>query len=296
MKIFFLFILTIFHTYCVVGQEMGNIGYRTNNNSNTPRINTQNHLAVGDSAVVFTANVLLNTTADEYLMTIALADEGTTLKEANTKLQQRLEKFTEALKILNIKQQDYYVDFIAQHKIYDYDVVNNTLLQEKLKGFEVKKNIMIRFSDRSLIEKIQFLAADFQIYDIVKVDYLKYSAEQLRQEMWEEALKIIEKKKKNYIDFTTHQLTKNYVVSENFLLKAPAEMYDSYKAYEAGSATNYEYDDYRNRLKKVNLRKMTTFFLSPITANGFDKVLNPKMIEPCLQYVYQLEVRYVIKK
>jgi uncharacterized protein YggE len=275
---------------------MGNSGYGNRSNHSNLTVNTKTYMAVGDSAVVFTANILQNTAADEYLMTIALADEGTTLKEATNKLQQRLESFTNALKALTIKPQDYYIDFIAQHKIYDYEVVNNTLLQEKLKGFIVKKNIMIRFADRTLIEKIQLLAADFQIYDIVKIDYRKHSAEQLRQEMWEEALKVIEKKKKNYIQFTEHQLTKSFVVSENFLVQVPSEMYESYKAYEAGTATDYEYEDYRNRLKKVNLRKMTTFYLNPMSANGFDKVLNPMNIEPTLQYVYQLEVRYVIKK
>ena len=293
-KFFFICCLLTLQTTWALGQAMGNVGYQ--NNKSTPRPNTKTVITLGDTAVMLTARVLLNAIADQYVMTIATAQEGATLKDANNKLQQKLDGFTKALQNLKVAPQDYYIDFIAQHKIYEYEVLNNTLLQEKLKGFEVKKNITIRFTDKKLIETLQLAAAEYQLYDIVKVEYLSNHNEQVRQQLWEEATKIIEQKRKNYVNYTQNTLKQNFIISEDFAINTPTDMYESYKAYEAGSTNEYEYDDYRNRLKKVNLRKITTFYLNPLQANGFDKVINPIVIEPVLQYVYQLEVKCLISK
>ena len=44
-----------------------------------------------------------------------------------------------------------------------------------------------------------------------------------------------------------------------------------------------------------HLRKGLTFFFSALTADGFDTVLNPVVIEPVVQFTLYLKVKYDIE-
>ena len=117
------------------------------------------------------ASVLLNLKADAYQAVFALAQEGPTLPEGNAKLTAQAHEFTAALEALGVKRADIYLDFISQNRIYDFSVQDN-IAREKLAGFEVKKNFIVRYQDPALLEKMLAAAAKSGIFDLVKVDYI----------------------------------------------------------------------------------------------------------------------------
>src|SRR6185503_6857163 len=99
------------------------------------------------------ANVLMNVKADEYIAVFALAQEGPTLPDGNQKLSAQINQFITGLENLGIKTNDLFVDFIAQNRIYDFTVADNSA-RESLSGFEVKKNLAIRYRDRGLLDRM----------------------------------------------------------------------------------------------------------------------------------------------
>ena len=88
------------------------------------------------------ANVLMNVRADQYVAVFALAHEGETLADCARKMDSTVKGFTDDIRAIGITGDDVFVDFIAQHKIYGFDVTGN-IAKEKLVGFDLKKNVSI---------------------------------------------------------------------------------------------------------------------------------------------------------
>jgi hypothetical protein len=70
-------------------------------------------------------------------------------------------------------------------------------------------------------------------------------------------------------------------------------MYDSYAAYESEEMSG---DRYRQKYTIQGARKGRTFFFHPLTANGFDRVINPVVLEPVVQFTLYLKVRYKMEQ
>ena len=76
-----------------------------------------------------------------------------------------------------------FVDFMAQNKIYGFEVAGD-IAREKLVGFELKKNVSIHYKDKTLLDKIVVAASRSQIFDLIKVDYSSRTWMQSRTSSW----------------------------------------------------------------------------------------------------------------
>jgi len=231
------------------------------------------------------ANVLLNLKADAYEAVFALAQEGPTLAEANQKLTKQVDGFMAALDALGVKRSDVFVDFVSQNRIYDFEIQDN-VAKEKLSGFEVKKNVMVRYQDAALLDKLLAAAAQSSIFDLVKVDYVVNDMAAARARLLEEASKVIKKKEASYEHLFELKLQRTSVYQEKYNAFFPSDMYKSYTAFESGNADSYN-------LRVVHSRKTSTFYYSPLDPADFDAVLNPAGLEPVVQITLYLKVRYL---
>ncbi len=302
MKIFTLFLLFFFLvTSATQAQVSGNA---VHGNSNNNRNYSQSHaiyeqvIAQGDTALLVQVAVLLNEKATNYVVWFGISQEGKTVGEATTLLNKRIESFIATIGKLGINQQDFYVDLITQNRIYNYELQSNNMVAiEKLAGFEVKKNIGIQITQKEMIDKLTLVASEFGIFDLIKVDYLRTDLDDIRQKLFAEATKIIHRKKDQYLDLTKIDLLpQSRLIYEATDVRQPVDSYKSYTAYEAATINEDYYDSYNNRLKKIQARKMTTYYFDTNSYSLFDKVINPIVIEPVIQYSLQLRVRFFIKK
>src|SRR5207248_2041259 len=78
-----------------------------------------------------------------------------------------INKFKSALQSMDVPSRDVYVDFVAQNRIYGYDIAGD-IAKEKLTGFEVKKNIAVHYSDTAMLDRLVATAANAKIFDLVK--------------------------------------------------------------------------------------------------------------------------------
>jgi uncharacterized protein YggE len=231
------------------------------------------------------------------VLVFGVSQEGKTVNEATTLINKRLAGLVAELKNLKISENDFYIDLITQNRVYDYELnATNTVAKEKLAGFEIKKNITIHFADRNMIDKITVAASNFEIFDLIKVDYIKTNTEEIRTKLLEEAIKVIENKKLQYLKINNIKLQKSsYIISEQFAIQQPCNMYETYNAYTTNNVNDYD-ENYNNRLKKLSLRKMTTSYFSPTDYSSFDKVLQPIIIEPVIQYSLRIVIRFLVQK
>jgi uncharacterized protein YggE len=290
-KIMFLLLLISVCQFVVQAQESGNSVYNTAKRK-TSGVATGNLYGVDSKDSVpssfLEANVLMNVKADEYLAVFGVMQESATVLDGNKKMDVQINDFISALQSLDIKSSDIFVDFITQNRIYDFGIAKSSAV-EKFQGFELKKNIAVRYKDKSLLEKMLAAASKSAIFDLIKVDYLVSDMASLRDRLLEEAAKIIKKKEETYSRMLSIKMRPAVVVTEKFNAFFPSEMYSSYVAFESGNVDTR----YRD-VQVVEKRKASTFYYNPLHPGEFDATINPIGVEPVVQLTLYLRVKYVL--
>ena len=135
------------------GQASGNVGFSQNGgkgravqNERGKRVLTKEEMPPSGTSTFVEASVLMNVKADEYVAVFGISQEGESIAECGRKIYETVKQFSDELKSLGIADDARYVDFIAQNKIYGFEVTGE-IVREKLVGFELKKNISIRYKD-----------------------------------------------------------------------------------------------------------------------------------------------------
>jgi len=106
----------------------------------------------------------------------------------------------------------------------------------------------------------------------------------------EEAAGVIKKKAARYEKLLGIKLLgPPQVYAEKPSIYYPSEMYESYTAYES---ERVDREQYRSKYLVRDLRKSRTFFFNPLTADGFDLVINPVVLEPVVQFTIYPKVKY----
>ena len=282
-----------------VAQVGGNVGYgqaggraRAEQNERAKRQLTREEMPPTDTAMFLDASVLMNVQADAFVATFGVAEQAETVEACQEKMNATIAAFTEALKSLGIGPDALFVDFTAQTKVYDYKV-EGSLAREHFAGFELKKTVAVRYRDKALIDRLVVAASHAKVYDLIKVDYIVTNLSPIQERLAEEASAVIKAKAARHerlLGIKHHAPPQVY--AERSSTYFPTEMYDSYTASES-EAISGEPD--RSRTTVQSLRKSRTFYFNPLTADGFDRVINPVVLEPVVQFTLYLKLRYELE-
>ena len=283
------------------GQASGNIGYsqaggkaKAEQKEQSRRLLAKDELPPTGTSTFVEASVLMNVKADEYVAVFGVEQEGENLDECSRKMEATIKGFAEALNAVAIAKEDLFVDFVAQNRIYGYQVEGD-VATEKLVGFELKKNVSIHYRDRDLLDKLVVVASRFKIFDLIKVDYVVKDLAVIQDRLMEEAAKIIKKKSSRYESLLGIKLqAPAQIYAEKYASHTPSELYDSYTAF--GSEVMGGGDPLRQKYAIKSARKARTFFFNGLDSDGFDTVINPVVIEPVVQFSLYLKVKYEVEQ
>lgn len=230
----------------------------------------------------------MNVKPDEYVAVFGISQEGETLDQAQAGMEETVGDFMVSLRDLKVASVDTFVDFVAQNRIYGYDTSTENLAKEIVVGFEVKKNVSIRYRDYALLDKLIAAASKAGIFDLVKVDYIVKDIAAVRKRIMEEAAKVIKTKmeeQERLLGIKMGQPTQ--VMPSPLSVYYPVEMYDSYVAQESEEVYGY-----RQGMTIQRARKPRTFYYNPLAAKDFDMAVNPSLIEPAVQFAIYVRVKY----
>ncbi len=277
-------------------QVGGNIGYgqqggrsRAEQNEHAKRVLTREEMPPTDTAMFVDASVLMNVKADQFVATFGIAEEAPSIEECQQRMNATVAAFTEAVRPLGIGPEALFVDFTAETKVYDYKLDGN-VASERLAGFEVKKTIAVRYREQALIDRLIIAASKARVHDLIKVDYVVTDLGPIQDRVGEEAVAVIKSKADRYqrlLGIKTRSAPRVY--AERMSAYYPSEMYSSYVASESGNV-NAGFD--RSRMTVHDVRKSRTFFFHPLDGNGFDRVINPVVLEPVVQFTLYLKLKY----
>lgn len=250
--------------------------------------------------VTYKINILNNVAPDSYVVTLGLNEESLSVKDCNAKINKRLDGFKNALKKMGIKEDEIFIDFISQTKIYDYkstSTSNQVNVSQVDKGFEIKKNIIIKLKEISFFDKVIDLASEHEIYNIIKVDYKKSDTEKIYNEMLVQANELLKSRSKIYDTFGKRDFEDEPQLSINFYSIQPGKQYKNYTAFESSDVSYY--NDYYNSNKvlvRQEQRKSKTFYYDGIDPDSFDIVMNSESPIVSIQYVMEFSITYKTKK
>lgn len=284
----------------LTGNEMyGNVNYNQYNGYNNyqQQYNSQ-YLQINsntDSTYYIQAKILMNVQPDEFIATISVQQEALTVKECNQKINTRIDNFKKSLAGLGIKSDELYIDMVAQAKVYDYTVEGKTAAQID-KGFEIKKNVIIKFTDPNLMDDIMVAASEEEIYDIVKVDYIVLDQQKIYDQMISEIDKLVDKKKATANSLSEMTLLPDSkLATQNFFAIYPDESYKSYSAFETSDANYYKSYNSNDSYWKKEQRKSKTFYFDKQNYSGYDKIINPSTVKIPVQFVLDVNIKYTLK-
>jgi len=269
-------------------QVSGNINYQNQvryvDNNIAVAIPTNNEIAINIKG-------LANVKAEKYVAIFSLTQVGETAEEVNELMDKRLNTALSQIKIN--KTIETYIDMVSFVPVYNYTVEKKIFSRKTYNevpgGFELKRNLHIQFTNPSQLNDIITILSKNEIYDLVRVDYFASSLETVKKELMNKARIALQEKVKNYetiLGETFANTTKS--INDGFKTSLPTEMYKSYEAYNGSTLA-------LSRIANVNqATKTATLYYQPILDKEFDFVINPTILEPVIQVMY--EIKMVISK
>lgn len=287
-------ILLLFAVIPTFGQEAGNRIYGNNGYYQQKKHLQINRGDIGHASDGYSieASVLTNLKPDAFVVVFGVNEEGPNAAASNEKVNAKLNDLIQKVKPFGITSNDVFVDFITQNRVYDFTVAG-TQATEKLTGFETKKTVAIRYKSRELFERIVRAAADSQIFDLIKVDYIVSDFEAVRASLFDAAVKVIKSKHEKYTSSLGVSLGAVGLSMEKYNVSYPSEAYQRYQAFETGEA--YVHNP-QGTSSRVVQRKSFTFFYDPSEASVFDSVLVPLGLEPAVQFSVYLRMQYTVRR
>ena len=231
-----------------------------------------------------------NIKADSYVAIFHLVQVGKTVAEVNQLIDRRISLVTDSLK--SNKEVSIYVDMLTFMPVYEYEVqkklFSKNTYNEIPKGFEVKKNLHIRYKDPNDLNEIIALCAQSEIFNLVRVDLFSDSLEQKKRELMNKARKIMEEKIKNRsslvgVDFGEA----DKFMSDGYVVSYPIEKYTKFQAYVSSSLNLKASGTINTAVKNVGM------YYKPQMNKDFDFVVNPQIFEPVIQIMYEVKLRLI---
>lgn len=297
MRLFLICLLTFVSFQHLIAQAKGNIN-RSNANVSAdfktdPR-KISEALFLNDSTMILEASVLMNVEADTYVAILSVTQLGEKLPDVALQMEERLRGVKNELEKNGFDARDIYIDFISQVPTYEWEIdkkLFSKTANEIPTGFELKKNIHIGYKSNTQLDKIILIAANYEIYDLVKVDYHIKNLEQMYDSLRLKAAQIIKKKILNYagLMFFKPENLKQQSIAEDISSAYPEERYSSYTAHSSSVI--------KKGIKDQNsIKKNITFFYNKVSYNEYDYVFNPVILEPVVQLSCTVKVRYAFKR
>lgn len=278
-----------------VAQIMGNAGFgpgsgraQAEQAERSKRVLATQDLPPASGDMFIEASVLINLKADEYVAVFGVTEEAESVSACARKTGEIIKALKTGFAKLGIDDKDMAVDFIAQNRIYGFEVTGD-LAREKPVGFEIKKNVSVRYHDSAMLDALLLAAAEAQVFDLIKVDYVVKDLEDAEERLSHEAARIIAKKASRYETLLGRKIKPGQVFADRTAVHHPTRMYDSYVAQES-EQFNPGFD--RQRMRVQSARKSRTFYYNGLDADGFDTVINPGPTEPVVQVTLYLKVKY----
>jgi uncharacterized protein YggE len=290
MKILLLILVSVCLVNSVEAQVSGNSNYQQTTPKNNPAT-----AEVPDKSVTLTVSGLLNARADAYVAIFNVVQLGETPEITEALMMARVRKFKIALQRVGIDTTTVKTDMIAFVPKYDINVINKIFSKsynEVPDGFELQKNLIIRYTKAADLDAIVTAAAGVEIYDLAKVDYFLNDVKKLYDQLRTQCMAIL-KERVTSLESTGFKIdTLKRIFSDDFGTILPQNRYDQYQAVARPSMDAVKKSASGASLKFHRADIAPSRYYAAQSYDDYDLVINPVVDEPMVQLTYQVKIKF----
>lgn len=283
------FVLMILLAHSSFSQAMGNLWYNSNQRVFVQQRDQIPKAQMPTNVLAVEVNAMMNVEADSYLAIFHLIQLGQSAKEADSLINGRIDRFRRTLIREGIAtREDFFPDMLSFVPVYEIDTVRKLFSKEYIEvpvGFEIQKNLHIRFKDARVLDRIVSEAVKEQIYDLIKVEYFVQNQEEVYAELRKQAQELMKEKIDNYEELGMILEGSHIRGAEKTGAIFPLERYQSYRTQAQVSLGVAQKGKRKHR---KDIRRPTTLYYNKIAYSEFDIVLNASITEPPVQYTYNI--------
>ena len=273
-------------TQTATAQEMGNVNYGNNRyreqqqNMNTVTIDNGEEMTFAIRAIYNEKPVL-------YSATFSIVQVGESLEEIDRLMNEKVSAIKLAITKLD-PTIEVVTDMISFVPVYEYEVTRKIFSKktynEKPAGYEMKKNLIIKYKSK-VLDKIISACAAQEVYDFVKVDYVITNLDAIKAKLQAKTIEEFNNKIKYFSLLKGEDLSqKKKMISENYNLIYPVESYSTYTAF---SRAQLPFS--RNSIVNSVAKNQTSYY-NQVMVKAHSFVINPEITEPCVQIFYDLTI------
>lgn len=267
-------------------QAMGNLMYESNSRIFFQQAEQPVKATVQGNMLVLEVNAMMNATADSYLAIFHVTQLGQTAEEADSLMNTRVNGVMRRVKQVGVKESDVFTDMLSFVPVYELETTRKLFsrtYQEVPAGFEIQKNIHIRFTDARVLDKLVTAAAKEEIYDLVKVDFFVEKQSACYDTLRMFATRLLQQKLDNFDKLGLKIKESHRTGAEKNGAYFPLDRYTTYQTRTQSSLNS------RRKGQLVNdIRRPQTLFYNKVPYGNFDIVLHAEITEPPVQYTYNL--------
>ena len=273
----------------IFAQTLGNLMYNSNQHVFVEQLANIPKAAVPTNVLAVEVNAMMNVEADSYLAIFHLVQLGQTAEEADTMISGRINRLEQRLiKAGIVTQKDFFPDMLSFVPVYDIDTVRKVFSKQYIErpvGFEIQKNLHVKFRDARVLDRIVSEAVKEQIYDLIKVEYFVANQEEIYAQLREKARELMKEKIDNYEELGMVIEGSHIRGAEQTGAIFPLERYQTYRSNAQVSLAARMKG--KNKHKK-DIRRPTTLYYNKIAYSQFDIIENASITEPPVQYTYNI--------
>ncbi|MBK9175794.1 MAG: SIMPL domain-containing protein [Flavobacteriales bacterium] len=270
-------------------QAMGNLMYEASSRLWLQQAEQPVKATIQGNMLVLEVNAMMNMTADSYLAIFHVTQLGQSAEEADSLMNARVEAMTARVRKHGIKDADIFTDMLSFVPVYELEATRKLFsrtYQEVPAGFEIQKNIHIRFRDARVLDKLVTAAAKEEIYDLVKVDFFVHNQSACYDTLRMFATRLLQQKLDGFGKLGLKVAEGHRLAAEQNGAYFPLDRYTTYQSRTPASLNS------RRKGQVVNdVRKPTSFFYNKVPYGRFDIVLHAEITEPPVQYTYNLTMQ-----
>ena len=289
-----LFLLT---PAAILAQVSGNYQHSTQQSlQSAGRRPASSAMISNPNEITITVNGLANVVADSYVAWFNIIQVAETMESADQLMSARIAAFVDKCREARLDTSDIRVDLISF--VPRFDVQTETRFFSKTyneipAGFELQKNVSIRYNQSNQLNYILSAAAASEIYDIIKVDYFVTDFQKHLDGLRQKCLQELKTKKKIYESMGFHLDTLKKAMTDNFNTVYPQTRYYTYQAFSRPSLAATKK---KSAPALVEVPKTTSKFYSAVDYDLYDIVVNPVVTEPVVQISYSATVKYFLPR
>jgi uncharacterized protein YggE len=274
----------------VQGQVSGNYHYNNSTAWGSDKSPASNATITNNNEVSLRVNGLMNMLADNYVAVFNLQQVGETAEAANDLMNARLSTFKQRLRNIGVDTSTINVDmlsFVPRYEIQTEKRLFSKTYNEVPAGFELQKNVSVRYRLAAKLDDIVTAAAAGEIYDLVKVDYFIPNTQKSLDSLRAVCLQALKAKVKSFESIGFRLDTQNKVMAENYNTIYPPNRYSTYQAFSRPSLSAAT-----KRSGYQEAPKSNSSFYNPVSYDQYDLVINPIITDPVVQMSYSITVKY----